>query len=954
MHIGNHQLSLNPQIQLMRSLILSLFLLSAYSISYSQSNGIVKGKLVDTALKQSLSAATVSVMSRSDSSFAGFIMTDKKGMFEIRSLNMGDYFLMASYTGYENFILNFSVSKEKRIFDAGELSMQKRFKTLEGVTVSDAAPIRMHGDTLSFKPGAFNSRPDATVEDVLKKLPGIQVQKDGTISAMGEIVQKVYVNGKEFFGNDPKLATKNITADMVDQIQVYDDMSEQAKFTKIDDGSRSKTINIKLKKDKNRGDFGRMTAGGGTDNRYEGNISYNRFRDEQKISILASASNTNKQSYSFNDGSSGNTQFSQGGSSTSLASVAGGGGVSNGISVPKSAGLNYNDMWGSKIDFRTSYYFSNSEYFLSQNSFKQYSFPGDSSSAANATSNTRNKNDNHRVNARWEYNIDSANSVLYTANLSFQKSNNFYSDTLSTLSEATAKYIAITATSGRTDVKDATNYSGELLYRKRFKVRGRTFTLGWRNGYTENEGDNLSFNPITTYNSSGAVVNFINYNQQNLQLGNNKSNTVSTSYTEPLGVNKIIEFNYAYSDATNVSDKKTYDFNPVTTKYDLVNLFQTNYFNYQNTSHRIGTNYRLQKAKYNYQLGVGLQQSELEARSIKALTGKDTTIRQQFVNIFPTANFNYTISRAKNIRFFYRGRTNAPNISQLQDVPDYTNPLQIKTGNASLKQEFNHALNFGYNSFNQQTLHYFNTNITYNTTTNKIVNTIDSSGSVALIMKPENLNGSFNTSGMFSFGIPFRKLHGSNLTISTMAYYSRDISRIYGKNNFTTLMMINQSFGFNFSKPKYELGIAGSFVYNKVHYDFQQSANTHYFKQSWSADFNYRFKNDFFLITDLDYFINAGRSTGFNQNIFLWNMALAKKIFKNKAGELKVTAYDVLNQSKGINRTSSDNYIEDTRSNVVPRFFLFSFNYTLRQKALRKPQPKPDPKQPPVKMHVFQ
>lgn len=948
------QLSLNPQIQLMRSLILSCILLLAYSISYSQSNGMIKGKLIDTSLTQPLSAATVSIMSSSDSSFAGFIMTDKKGMFEIRSLSMGNYFLTASFTGYENFILNFSISKEKKTVEAGTLIMQKRFKTLDGVTVTDAVPIRMHGDTLSFKADAFNSRPDATVEDVLKKLPGIQVQKDGTISAMGETVQKVYVNGKEFFGNDPKLATKNISADMVDQIQVYDDMSEQAKFTKIDDGSRSKTINIKLKKDKNRGDFGRLTAGAGTDNRYEGNLSYNRFRDEQKISVIASANNTNKQSYSFNNASSGNTQFSQGGSTSGMAAVAGGGGVSNGVSIPKSAGLNYNDMWGSKIDFRASYYFANSEYFLNQNSFKKYSFPGDSSSEANTLSNTRNKNNSHRVNARWEYNIDSANSVLYTANLSYQQSNNFYSDTLFTISDAVNNYLALTATSGRDDIKNATNYSGELLYRRRFKVRGRTFTLGWRNGFFENETDNQSFNPITSYNSNGDVVNFINYNQQNLQFSNNKNNTISSSFTEPLGINKLIEFNYAFTDGKNISDKKTSDYNPVSGKYDLINLFQTNFFDYQNSSHRIGTNYRLQKAKHNYQLGMGVQQSELETRSMKAITGKDTTIRQQFVNIFPTANFNYTISRAKSIRFFYRGRTNAPNISQLQDVPDYTNPLQIKTGNAALKQEFNHNLNLGYNSFNQRTLNFFSANVTYSNTANKIVNTIDSSGMVAVVIKPENLNGSFNTSGMFSFGIPFKKLRNVNLNLSTMAYYSRDVNSIYQKINFTKLVMINQSFGFNFSKPKYEVGIAGNFVYNKVQYDFQKFANTEYFKQSWSADFNYRFKNDFFLITDLDYFINAGRSNGFNQNIFLWNMALAKKIFKNKAGELKITAYDILNQSKGINLTSSDNFIEDTRSNVVPRFFLLSFTYNLKQKALRKPQPKPDPNQPPVKMHVFQ
>ncbi len=956
----NHQLSLNSQIQLMRSLILSFFLLLAYSISYSQSNGIVKGKLVDTALKQSLSAATVSVMSRNDSSFAGFIMTDKKGMFEIRSLSMGDYFLMASYTGYENFILNFSISKEKKTVDAGELNMQKRFKTLEGVTVTDAVPVRIHGDTISFKVEAFNSRPDATVEDVLKKLPGIQVQKDGTIHAMGETVQKVYVNGKEFFGNDPKIATKNLTADMVDQIQVYDDMSEQAKFTKIDDGSRSKTINIKLKKNMNRGDFGRFTAGGGTGERYEGNLSYNRFRDDQKVSVVGSANNTNKQSYSFNDASSSgsSTQFSQSGSGGGFSgggmNAAPGGGASNGISIPKSAGINYNDMWGSKIDFRTSYFFANSEYFLNQNSFKKYSFPGDSSSEAITNSNARNENNSHRVNARWEFNIDSANSLLYTANLNIQNSDNAYTDTSFTISNAVNNYLALTATAGRNDVRNGINYSGELLFRRRFRVAGRTFTLGWRNGFYENDANNRSFNPITTYNSSGAIVNYLNFNQQNLQLAENNNNTISASYTEPAGKNKLIEFNYAYSGGKNISDKKTYDYNPVSSKYDLVNLFQTNYFDYRNTSHRIGSNYRSQKTKYNYQLGMAVQQSELETKSVKAVTGKDTTISQRFVNIFPSANFNYTISRAKNIRVYYRGRTNAPNISQLQDVPDYSNPLQIKTGNASLKQEFISNINLGYSTYNPKSFNFFSANISFNTTGNKIVNTIDSVGAVSVIIKPENLNGSYSTSGMFTFGIPFKKMRGANLNISTMAYYNRDVSRIYGKRNFTKLMMINQSFGFTYSKPKFDLGVAGSFVYNKVNYAFQGGTNTEYFKQSWSADFSYRFKNNFFIITDLDYFINSGRTEGFNQNILSWNIALAKQVFKNKAGEIKLTAYDILNQSKGINRTVGDNYFDDTRSNVVPRFFLLSFTYTLKQKALRKPQPKQDPKQPPVKMQVFQ
>ena len=215
--------------------------------------GSVKGKLIDTAARQPLSNATISVVKKIDSSLVSYTLSSKLGQFEIKDLDTGNYRVLVSFQGYQPFNKNFSITTAKRVVDLGEIKMQKEYKLLGEVVVSDDAPIKIKNDTVEFKGDAFKTKPNATVEDLLKRVPGMQVDKDGTIKAQGEQVQKVYVDGKEFFGNDPKLATKNLTADMVESVQVFDDMSEQAKFTKIDDGSKQKAINIKLKKDKRKG-----------------------------------------------------------------------------------------------------------------------------------------------------------------------------------------------------------------------------------------------------------------------------------------------------------------------------------------------------------------------------------------------------------------------------------------------------------------------------------------------------------------------------------------------------------------------------------------------------------------------------------------------------------------------------------------------------------------------------
>jgi Outer membrane protein beta-barrel family/Carboxypeptidase regulatory-like domain len=912
--------------------------------------GLVTGNLVDTSSRQSLTNATVSVVLKADSSLVSYTLSDDNGSFEIKNIPFGDFLLFVSFTGFEVYSKPFSISANKRVADFGEIIMQREFKTLTGVVVQES-PVKINGDTISFKASAFNSKPDATLEDVLKKIPGVQVLKDGTVKAMGEQVQKIYVDGKEFFGNDPKMATKNLTADMVDQIQVFDDMSEQSRFTKIDDGSRTKSINIKLKKDKRKGDFGRATLGVGTNSRYEGNLSFNHFRGNRRISLVGSGNNTNKLSYTFNDYSSaqGSSQFSSGGGATGSGMINATGGAQGGISRPLSVGLNFNDTWSPKIDFRGSYFYSDNSNILEQNKFRRNSFPGDSASETSSYNNILNSNRSHRFNVRWEYAIDSMNSLLYTANLGMQQYNGSTIDSSITFSDGMNKYLAVRSSTNKRDARDGFTYSGELLYRRRFKKIGRTFTLGWRNNRGDNESNSVSRSPVTTYNAMGNVVSTININQQSFQENDQGSNSISASYTEPVGRNKLFELNYAYSGSDNTSDKKTYDFNSGSGKYDLINNQQTNYFDYNNSSGRAGVNFRHQLNKINYQLGMGIQVSNLENRSITPSTGKDTTIRQRFTNLFPTANFNYAITRSKSIRVNYRGRTNPPSVNQLQNVPDVSNPLLIKTGNPSLKQEFINNININYNAFAFTSQRFFAASLNASYTGNKIVNSIDSVNAVTIVYKPENMDGSFSGSGMASLNFPIKKIKGANVNLTNMMYLSRDANLVFKKKNFTTIFQLNQSAGVNYGKDKFDIAVSTAFVYNIVKYNLDGSNSTKYFNHAYSADFTYRFKNRLFFLTDFDYYISSGRTAGYNQDVFLWNVSVAKKFFQTNTAEVKFTIYDILKQNNGINRIIGENYYEDIRANVVPRFFMLTISYNLNKFGANKELKK----EPPKEMMIF-
>ncbi len=898
----------------MKIIILTIASIFLVNIAFAQTSGTIKGKLIDSVGKQSMKDASITVLALEDSTVEAFGLAKEDGSFEVLNVPLGNFIVQFSFQGYSSISKTITLSKEKPEVILGTIYMPLYAKTLDEVVVTQTPPITIKKDTVEYNAGSFKTKPNAVVEDLLKKLPGVIVDKDGNINAQGEQVQRIFVDGKRFFGNDPKLATKNLPPDIVDKIQVYDAQSDQSAFSGFDDGERTKTINIITKKDRRKGLFGRAIAGAGDQRRYDASVNMNLFNGNQKLTLLTNANNVNKQGFTAQDG---------GGSGRSRG----------GITDTKSAGLNYSDLWGKSTDFSGSYFYNNLSTNRDARSFTERFLKNDSSSFINQTTTSQRNSQNHRFNFNIEHRFDSMNSLVIRPDFSFQESDNINR----TISNAT-----IGSLFGKDDVpqyrfdqntsSQGSGYNGDInaTFRHRFKARGHTFSIGVTAGGSSNtnDGTNYSDNRFYYPKDSARLVNQIN-------RSDSKSQNISSnfSYTIPVIKNHVIELNYNYSKRSSNSDRRTYSYDSLTSGYTRFVDSLSNYFENENSSSRASIGYRIQKEKFTFGIANGIQFTNLKSDN----TSKVTFFDRNFTNIYPTANFVYNFTRKKNLRINYNGRSNQPSITQLQPVPDNSNQNNIITGNPNLGQEFYHNIFMRFSSVDQITFRNISFTLNGGLVNDRVVSSIVQNINGTQTTTFENLDGSYNLNGNFNYGFQLKKPK-SSLNFITTGAYNRDVSLIALPGdklptiNYTTNTRLGQAINFTMNlDEKLDLNFNTSFNYNFARYSVSPDRNRDYYTQSFSFEPTYTFKSGWVLGSDFDYTYNSGLSAGYNANLPLWNASLAKQIFAKKQGEIKFSVFDLLNQNISVSRDVTNNYVRDMQNNVLQRYFLVTFTYNLRK-----------------------
>ncbi len=928
--------------------------------------GVLKGRLADTTSHQVLQQASISVMA-ANASIVTQTLTDSAGRFTLRNIPIGKYNLQIVFNGYDTRFQPFTVTKDSLALNAGTIYMQLHANTLAGVTVQ-APPIIIKQDTTEYNASMFNVKPNATAQDLLQKLPGVDVDKQGNVKAQGESVQRVLVNGKRFFGDDPKLATQNLPSDVIDKIQVFDDLSDQSKFTGFDDGNRVKTINIVTKQNMRTGYFGRFILGGGEGGDGNkglfdeaGNVS--RFKGDQQITYIGQANNTNKQNFSVQDilgggngggggggggrggyagGLGGGAGGNFGGAGGNRAGTGGGGGGSgfstnnNGITTTLASGLNYRDKWGKNTDIAGSYFYNNLLTEKDQKSNTENFIKNDSSIFNNQDISSRNRNINQRMNLNIETQFDSSNSMVIRPNASVQQSNGSSASTTSTTRGTSIPISNSTATTNTSN--HGYNGTADVLFRHKFAKRGRTFSLSLNFGGNSNDGSGNNYSSSFYHLKGTDSASLIN--QHYTTNSNTQSLGVTASYTEPLGKHSILEFNYNYSYNKSVANRYTFDYDSASKTYIHPDSLLTNTYENNYNSNRGTLSYRFQNEKLNFSIGSGLQFGNLTSDN----TSKNIEVTQHYTNIYPSANFFYKFSRSTTLRFNYNGRTSQPTAQQLQPVIDNSDPLNIKIGNPLLKQSFTNSFRLLLLSFNNVNYHNMFASINANFVSNNIVNsTITNVLTGVDSIRPVNLNGTYSLSAFFNYGFPLKKPK-SNINFTTNISDSRGVSLFdtigsvqhlnTGSPNFTTNYVFGEAIKWTTNlKNNFDMNFSAQPTYNITKYSQSTGSNLDYFSLILSTDFTWYSKSGWIFSPDFSYTYYGGRSQGYNTSVPLLNVGFAKQFLKNKAGELRLTVFDLLNQNVSIQRSATENYVQDIQTKTLTRYFLLTFTYNLRNFA---------------------
>ena len=912
-------------------------------------NGIVR----DQADKSPLPGAHISLRNMRDTTRVYNAITDSKGNFSITATR-GGYIMKVSFIGYQPVEKNIRATENP--FDTGISLLSQADEFLAEVQIAgQASTAILKGDTIQFNATAFKANPDASAEDLIRKMPGITV--DGTgVKTQGEDVKKVLVDGREFFGDDPSIALRNLPADMIERIQVYDRMSDQSQLTGFDDGQAVKTINIITRLDRRTGQFGKVYSGYGDAERYQAGISTNIFKNDTRISIIGMSNNINQQNFTSEDlsgfmSSGGRPGMGGGmGSGAGMRSIAGGasplpsGGVDrgefiigqrSGYNTTHSLGLNYTDIWKEKVNVNSSYFMNIAKNDTERFTDRQYFLDETASQFYNELSLSNSNNFNHRFNARIEYKINENNTLFITPRFNIQKTeSNSFSNALNTLDD---NQLLSESETGYDMIWDGYTFSNGLLYRLRMNEAGRSLTTTLNTNINNNQYlyflDALSSyyeGPIFT---SDIIDQKSNSNTQTMGINSN------VTYTEPLGSKSLLQLSYNISYSDNNSDRITNSWDIINQAYssfenDLSNELTNGYL-----TNRAGIGYRLRGEKSNLQADISFQHAGLSADQ---KIPYEVEINRSFKTILPMFMYTYNFSKTQNLRMNYRTFTNAPSVNQLQDVVDNSNPLLLSSGNPNLKQSYSHFFMTRYSNIDAPNSKTFFAFLFGNLTNDYIgsytliaqKDTILPNGYLlpkgAQFSQPVNINGFGNIRGMLTYGFPFRAIK-SNINLTSGLSYSRmpgiinDVTNVSNTYNVSGGMTISSNIS-----EKVDFTLSYNATYNIAENSIRTQLNSNYFYHITGIKFNWIFGNGWVLRNDVNNLLYTGLGETFNENYWLWNLNIGKKMFADKQAELTLGVYDLLDQNKSVTRNITNTYVEDSRSNILDRFFMLTFTYNIK------------------------
>lgn len=926
----------------MRIILLLAAVLSVQAL-YAQKI-TVKGRLMDSS-DAPLPQATIMFLNPKDSTLVNFGSSNKEGFFEVKNLNRTNYLFKVTYVGHAPLIIAIIPKPEELIIELGVQKMEPATTMLGAVEVKgERAPVTIKKDTIEFNAGSFKTQPNAMAEDLIKKLPGMEVDNDGTIRAQGEQVQRVTVDGKEFFGRDPKLATRNLPADAVDKVQVFDKKSDQAVFTGIDDGQREKTINLELKEEKRKGMFGNATGGYGTEDRFMGKLSLNRFSKGQQLSIVGTANNINEQGFSIDDYmtfTGGAQQMAAGGGGARTITVQSGGGGSggmqlgggqtNGLMSTYGGGVNFNKDFSTKTKLSANYFVNYLEHDIIQKTERE-NFNTNNFKYYNELSTQNSTNLNHRLNLTLDHEIDSANSIKWTNGITFSDTKMLQKSLSENLSSELVQQNATNRTTQ--SVGQSFSYNSELLYRHRFGKKGRTFSSTFTFGLTDSDRDGVVDGDNVVLGQEPVLLD-----QTYVQTTDNLTYGANLSYTEPLGGRKYLEANYNIRQNKNDVDRKAY--NMVNDDHELMDSL-SNVYNSEYLYQRGGLNLRINRESYSVTVGAAFQQTLLDGEIIRP-QDQAAIIDRTFENFLPSLHFNYDFDNNVRVRADYETSMNAPTIQQLQPTRDVNNFPNIYEGNPNLKPSYQHSLRLNFSKFDPVSFislfAFINANYTKDAITNsQSYNSTDSIRTT--ITKPINVDDNINVSGNANVSFPLSKLFSRfNVGVNVRGQQSINVSRelVDEEVMSSTEATINQltlggNIRYTFTyKEIFDLSLSTNLSHQKTQYESSNTEDQKYFNRTYSTEGNFNFLKYYRLSGTFNYNQYETQSDNSTISIPMLNLSFSRYFLKANAGEMKFLVNNVLDKSLGVTQTANVNYFERQTMNSLGRYYMVTFTYAINK-----------------------